>query len=86
MVSRPIASAPTWRFRDYVIAAFNHDLPYDQFVREQIAGDALGVPIATGFIVGGPVDIVGSPDPVLTANGRTNWMTWSIPRARPSSD
>jgi hypothetical protein len=28
-----------WRFRDYVIRAFNRDLPYDQFVREQIAGD-----------------------------------------------
>ncbi|MCC7374647.1 MAG: DUF1553 domain-containing protein [Verrucomicrobiales bacterium] len=61
-----------WRFRDYVIAAFNHDLPYDQFVREQIAGDALGVPIATGFLVGGPVDIVGSPDPVLTAQQRAD--------------
>jgi Protein of unknown function (DUF1549)/Protein of unknown function (DUF1553)/Planctomycete cytochrome C len=30
-----------WRYRDYVIAAFNNDLPYDQFVREQIAGDLL---------------------------------------------
>jgi hypothetical protein len=31
-----------WRFRDYVIGAFNADKPYDQFVREQIAGDELG--------------------------------------------
>jgi hypothetical protein len=30
-----------WRYRDYVIAAFNADKPYDQFVREQIAGDLL---------------------------------------------
>jgi hypothetical protein len=30
-----------WRYRDYVIEAFNRDLPYDQFVREQIAGDLL---------------------------------------------
>jgi hypothetical protein len=30
-----------WRYRDYVIGAFNNDLPYDQFVREQIAGDLL---------------------------------------------
>src|SRR5207249_10298128 len=30
-----------WRYRDYVIAAFNNDLPYDQFVREQVAGDLL---------------------------------------------
>jgi hypothetical protein len=30
-----------WRYRDWVIDAFNRDLPYDQFVREQIAGDLL---------------------------------------------
>jgi len=30
-----------WRYRDYVIDAFNSDLPYHQFVREQIAGDLL---------------------------------------------
>jgi len=43
-----------WRYRDYVVKAFNDDKPYDQFVREQIAGDELpgagfdGI-IATGF-------------------------------------
>ncbi len=53
-----------WRYRDYVIEAFNHDLPYDQFIREQIAGDLLpplpgekvntrGI-IATGFLALGP--------------------------------
>jgi Protein of unknown function (DUF1553)/Protein of unknown function (DUF1549)/Planctomycete cytochrome C len=30
-----------WRYRDYVIRAFNEDVPYDQFVREHIAGDLL---------------------------------------------
>ena len=30
-----------WRYRDYVIAAFNADKPYDQFIREQLAGDLL---------------------------------------------
>jgi hypothetical protein len=30
-----------WRYRDYVIRAFNEDKPYDRFVREQIAGDEL---------------------------------------------
>jgi hypothetical protein len=30
-----------WRYRDYVIRAFNADKPYDRFVREQIAGDEL---------------------------------------------
>ncbi len=34
-----------WRYRDYVITAFNDDLPYDRFVREQVAGDLL--PAAT---------------------------------------
>ena len=30
-----------WRYRDWVIASFNADKPYDQFVREQVAGDLL---------------------------------------------
>ncbi len=30
-----------WRYRDYVIDAFNRDKPYDQFLREQIAGDEI---------------------------------------------
>ena len=33
-----------WRYRDYVIRALNQDLPYDQFVREHIAGDILSEP------------------------------------------
>ena len=33
-----------WRYRDYAIRAFNGDVPYDQFVREQIAGDLLPEP------------------------------------------
>ncbi|MGH9718761.1 MAG: PSD1 and planctomycete cytochrome C domain-containing protein [Bryobacteraceae bacterium] len=33
-----------WRYRDYVIRAFNEDLPYDQLIREQIAGDLLPQP------------------------------------------
>lgn len=56
-----------WRYRDYVIDAFNRDLPYDRFVREQISGDLLppegedakigvnrrGI-VATGFLAVGP--------------------------------
>ncbi len=53
-----------WKYRDYVIESFNNDLPYDQFIREQVAGDLLpakdggavnrrGV-IATGFLALGP--------------------------------
>ncbi len=51
-----------WPYRDYVIDAFNKDKPYDQFIREQLAGDALGVDAATGFLVAGPYDVVKSPD------------------------
>lgn len=43
-----------WVYRDYVIRAFNEDLPYDQFIREQIAGDSYGSGEATGFLVAGP--------------------------------
>lgn len=43
-----------WIYRDYVIRAFNEDLPYDQFITEQLAGDQLGVGEATGFLVAGP--------------------------------
>ena len=32
-----------WRYRDYVVRAFNDDKPYDQFIREQLAGDELAV-------------------------------------------
>jgi hypothetical protein len=43
-----------WRWRDWIIEAFNHNLPYDQFITEQLAGDLLPNPgldqlIATGF-------------------------------------
>jgi cytochrome c553 len=46
---RGLIMREAWRYRDYVIEAFNRDLPYDQFVREQIAGDLMeadGVPLA----------------------------------------
>ena len=43
-----------WVYRDYVIRSFNDDKPYDQFLREQIAGDRTGVGEATGFLVAGP--------------------------------
>ena len=43
-----------WVYRDYVVRAFNDDLPYDRFVREQLAGDTLGRGEATGLLVSGP--------------------------------
>ena len=48
-----------WPYRDYVIRAFNADLPYDEFIRQQIAGDALGVDEATGFLVTASVLLQG---------------------------
>ncbi len=36
-----------WRYRDYVIRSLNDDKPYDQFVREQLAGDELSTPTTT---------------------------------------
>ena len=67
-----IVHADAWRYRDYVIQAFNDDKPYDQFVREQLAGDLMtdwgddnrseGL-IATGFLMLGP-KMVGEDDPV----------------------
>ncbi|MBA4148431.1 MAG: DUF1553 domain-containing protein [Verrucomicrobia bacterium] len=61
-----------WPYRDYVIRAFNEDKPFDQFIIEQLAGDAFGVEEATGFIVGGPNDQVKSPDIVLTRQQRSD--------------
>ncbi len=45
-----------WQYRDWVIEALNRDLPFDQFVQQQIAGDLLpgGNPTATGFLMAAP--------------------------------
>lgn len=53
-----------WRYRDYVVRAFNSDKPYDQFIREQIAGDELDPNdsekiVATGFLRMGPWELTG---------------------------
>ena len=48
-----------WPYRDYVIRAFNSDTPYDRFVREQIAGDAMGEDAATGFLITASVLLPG---------------------------
>ena len=41
---------PAWRYRDYVVRAFNADKPYDQFIREQIAGDEIAAARKAGAI------------------------------------
>ncbi|RYD24864.1 MAG: DUF1549 domain-containing protein, partial [Verrucomicrobiaceae bacterium] len=48
-----------WPYRDYVIDAFNAGTPYNRFIREQIAGDALGTDAATGFLVTASVLLPG---------------------------
>jgi hypothetical protein len=56
-----------WRYRDYVIDAFNADTPYDRFIREQVAGDLLPHEsaeqrarqlVATGFLLLGDLPVV----------------------------
>ncbi len=67
-----------WRYRDYVIRAFNDDKPYDRFLREQIAGDLIAPDdpdsvIATGFLAAGPWDYVGQVEaksPILRRAAR----------------
>ncbi len=54
----------SWRYRDWVVNAFNRDLPFDEFVRLQLAGDVFRpddpeAVIATGFLVAGAYDEVG---------------------------
>ena len=61
-----------WPYRDYVIRSLNDDKPYNQFIKEQIAGDAIGVPEATAYLVAGPYDLVKSPDINLTLMQRQN--------------
>jgi len=53
-----------WRYRDYVVRAFNDDKPYTRFIEEQIAGDELAPEsdenrIATGFLRMGPWEQTG---------------------------
>ena len=68
-----LAFGNAWRYRDYVIEAFNADLPYDDFLREQLAGDLLPAAassdiqlrriIATGFLSLG-AKMLAEDDPV----------------------
>jgi len=69
------AMSHAWRYRDYVINAFNQDKPFDQFIREQLAGDLLPAAAseretfeqwtATGFLVLGPKMLAEQDKPKL---------------------
>jgi hypothetical protein len=72
-----------WRYRDFVIRALNADMPYDRFLREQVAGDELAerepqsnkadLLIPSGFNRCGPVHLVsGNVDPEV---GRQEVLT-----------
>src|SRR5438093_11611622 len=57
-----------WAYRDWVVAALNRDLPYNQFVIEQIAGDLLPNAtqdqiVATGFLRNSMINEEGGIDP-----------------------
>ncbi|MGE0759752.1 MAG: PSD1 and planctomycete cytochrome C domain-containing protein [Pirellulaceae bacterium] len=57
-----------WMYRDWVVAALNRDLPYDQFIIEQIAGDLLPEAtqdqyVATGFLRNSMINEEGGVDP-----------------------
>jgi len=61
-------SRSVWFYRDYVINALNRDLPYDQFIIEQLAGDLLpgatqDQKVATGFLRNSMVNEEGGIDP-----------------------
>ncbi len=68
--SNDVFAEHAWRYRDYLISAFNQDKPFDEFIREQIAGDLLPAAstedraeniTATGFFLVGDIEIV-NPD------------------------
>lgn len=61
-----LAFGNAWRYRDYVVDAFNADMPYDQFVIEQLAGDLIPgsnqrTKTATGFLMLG-AKVLAEPD------------------------
>jgi Protein of unknown function (DUF1553)/Protein of unknown function (DUF1549)/Planctomycete cytochrome C len=68
--SNSVYAEHAWRYRDYLIHAFNADKPFDEFIREQIAGDLMPSKstedraeniVATGFLMVGDIEIV-NPD------------------------
>ena len=74
---RNIIRTNAWPYRDYVIRAFNQDVPYTEFVTEQLAGDTVGkgnpnVEAATGFLVAGIHDTVGNATEEGTRQQRIN--------------
>jgi Protein of unknown function (DUF1553)/Protein of unknown function (DUF1549) len=73
-----------WRYRDWVVKAFNQDMPYDRFVTLQLAGDEAEpgdteALIATGFGRGGPREVVGgNVDPKVRRQSELTEVTGTI--------
>lgn len=68
-----------WPFRDYVIRSLNEDKPFDQFIREHLAGDVIGagnpdMAVGSAFLVAGPYDDVGNQDAIQAAQIRANTL------------
>ena len=68
--SNEVFAEHAWRYRDYLIQAFNQDKPFDLFIKEQLAGDLMPASspeqrasqlVATGFLMVGDLEIV-NPD------------------------
>ena len=64
-----------WPFRDYVIQSINEDKPFNEFIKEHLAGDVIGkdnpsVEVGSAFLVAGPYDDVGNQDKVAQLNIR----------------
>ncbi|MCP4849639.1 MAG: DUF1549 domain-containing protein [Verrucomicrobiaceae bacterium] len=67
-----------WRYRDWVASALNDDIPYNQFVVQQIAGDLIEnqkQPIATGFFVVGPTYQSDGGDPEAKAAAQAETLS-----------
>lgn len=67
-----------WRYRDWVIEAFDRDMPFAEFLRLQIAGDIIGEKpswIATGFLSLGPNYISDGGDPDSTAQAKAETLS-----------
>ncbi|MBL9206705.1 MAG: PSD1 domain-containing protein [Opitutaceae bacterium] len=78
-----------WRYRDYVVRSFNSDKPYDQFIKEQIAGDELTTGeddpavaaerlIATGMLRMGPWELTGMEVPKIARQRFLDDVTNSV--------
>ncbi len=65
-----------WRYRDWVVDALNRDMPYNEFVRLQLAGDLVSKEhaVATGFLTLGPTYIGDGGDPEALAQAKAETL------------